>query len=79
VRRLRNGGGIGRKRIQDVDAKSEHPLAHTPQDAPPDGRRDVRRRRRLDDRLQRLNAAGYSPRHPYEPNLAAQLVALTSR
>jgi hypothetical protein len=64
VRRLRDGSGLGRKRFQDVDAKPEHPLAHAAPDAPPDNRCDVRRRHRLDDRLQRLNSAGYGPREP---------------
>ena len=80
MRRLRNGGGLSRKWVQDVDAKPEHPLAHTPQDAPPDDQRDVRCRHRFDDRLQRLNAAGYCPRQPDErPGPTARLRALASR
>jgi hypothetical protein len=51
VRRLRNGRSVSGERLQDVDAVPEHPVAHAASNAAPDDRRDVRRRRRLDDRL----------------------------
>jgi hypothetical protein len=68
VRRLRNGCGFRRERLQDLDAEPEHPLAHAKAHAPPDDRRDVRRRCRLDDRLQRLDA-GDRKREPAESEL----------
>jgi hypothetical protein len=57
VRRLRNGRCVGSKRFQDLDAVPEHPVADATAHAAPDDRRHVRRRRRLDRRLLRLDAA----------------------
>ncbi len=56
MRRLRNGGGLGRERLQDVDAELAHPLAQPAPHAPPDDRRDVRGGNRFERRLFRLDA-----------------------
>jgi hypothetical protein len=57
VRWLRDGGRLSREWLQDMDADAQLQLADTAAYAPLDDRRDVRRRCRLDNRLQRLDAA----------------------
>ena len=77
VRRLRDGGGVRRERFQDVDAEPQHPVAHATSDATPDDRRDVCRRPRLDNRLQRLDARDRA-RCPRD-RATSQLISLTTR
>jgi hypothetical protein len=57
VRWLCDGSGFGRNGFQELAADPQLRLAHLAPDARVDDRRDVRRRARLDDRLQRCYAS----------------------